>query len=36
MKLKECRMGKLTDMQIKAWIKSGERFEGRTDGGVCI
>jgi len=26
-------MGKLTDMQIKAWIKSGERFEGRTDGG---
>jgi len=26
-------MGKLTDMQIKAWIKAGERFEGRSDGG---
>ncbi|WP_047248868.1 tyrosine-type recombinase/integrase [Chromobacterium subtsugae] len=25
-------MGKLTDMQIKAWIKAGERFEGRGDG----
>jgi hypothetical protein len=25
-------MGKLTDMQIKAWIKAGERFEGRSDG----
>lgn len=22
-------MGKLTDMQIRAWVKSGERFEGR-------
>ena len=21
-------MAKLTDMQIKAWIKAGERFEG--------
>ncbi|MEO5343312.1 MAG: tyrosine-type recombinase/integrase [Gammaproteobacteria bacterium SHHR-1] len=26
-------MGKLTDLQIKAWIKNGERFEGRSDGG---
>ncbi len=26
-------MGKLTDMQIKAWIRAGERFEGRADGG---
>ena len=25
-------MPKLTDMQIRAWIKSGERFEGRADG----
>lgn len=25
-------MGKLTDMQIRAWVKSGERFEGRSDG----
>ncbi|TXH02324.1 MAG: site-specific integrase [Rhodocyclaceae bacterium] len=25
-------MGKLTDIQIRAWIKSGERFEGRSDG----
>lgn len=25
-------MPKLTDMQIRAWIKSGERFEGRSDG----
>ena len=25
-------MAKLTDMQIKAWIKAGERFEGRADG----
>lgn len=25
-------MGKLTDMQIKAWIKAGERFEGKADG----
>lgn len=24
---------KLTDIQIKAWIKTGERFEGRADGG---
>lgn len=26
------KMPKLTDMQIRAWIKSGERFEGRADG----
>ncbi|MCR8999359.1 tyrosine-type recombinase/integrase [Rahnella perminowiae] len=26
-------MGKLTDLQIKAWLKTGERFEGRSDGG---
>ncbi len=26
-------MGKLTDLQIKAWLKAGERFEGRSDGG---
>ena len=25
-------MGKLTDMQIRAWIKADERFEGRADG----
>ncbi|CNJ19042.1 TPA: tyrosine-type recombinase/integrase [Yersinia enterocolitica] len=25
-------MAKLTDMQIRAWIKAGERFEGRADG----
>lgn len=25
-------MGKLNDMQIRAWIKAGERFEGRADG----
>lgn len=25
-------MGKLTDLQIKAWLKAGERFEGRSDG----
>jgi len=25
-------MGKLSDIQIKAWIKAGERFEGRADG----
>lgn len=25
-------MGKLTDVQIRAWMKSGERFEGRGDG----
>ncbi|EDQ2834616.1 tyrosine-type recombinase/integrase [Salmonella enterica] len=25
-------MAKLTDIQIKAWIKAGERFEGRSDG----
>ncbi|BEO35190.1 phage integrase [Serratia marcescens] len=25
-------MGKLTDIQIKAWVKAGERFEGRADG----
>lgn len=26
-------MAKLTDIQIRAWIKAGERFEGRADGG---
>lgn len=26
-------MAKLTDIQIKAWIKKGEHFEGRSDGG---
>jgi len=25
-------MGKLSDIQIRAWIKGGERFEGRADG----
>ncbi len=25
-------MGKLNDMQIRCWIKAGERFEGRSDG----
>ena len=25
-------MGKLTDIQIRAWIKAGERFEQRGDG----
>ena len=25
-------MGKLTDAQIRNWIKEGERFEGRGDG----
>lgn len=25
-------MGQLNDMQIRAWIKAGERFEGRSDG----
>lgn len=25
-------MAKLTDIQIKAWIKKGERFEGKSDG----
>jgi hypothetical protein len=25
-------MGKLTNDAIRAWIKAGERFEGRTDG----
>lgn len=25
-------MGKLTDMEIRAWIKASERFEGRADG----
>lgn len=25
-------MGKLSDIQIRAWIKNGERFEGRGDG----
>ena len=26
-------MGELSDIQIRKWIKSGERFEGRGDGG---
>lgn len=26
-------MGKLTDIEIRGWIKAGERFEGRADGG---
>ncbi|MCL2644385.1 MAG: tyrosine-type recombinase/integrase [Betaproteobacteria bacterium] len=26
-------MSKLTDIQIKGWIKTGERFEGKSDGG---
>lgn len=25
-------MGKLTDMQIREWMKKGERFEGKSDG----
>lgn len=25
-------MGKLSDVQIRAWVKAGERFEGRADG----
>jgi hypothetical protein len=25
-------MAKITDLQIKAWIKNNERFEGRSDG----
>ncbi len=25
-------MGKLTDIQIRAWVKNGEHFEGRSDG----
>ena len=25
-------MGKLNGTQIKAWIKAGQRFEGRSDG----
>lgn len=29
-------MGKLTDVAIRAWIKAGERFEGRTDGGGLV
>lgn len=29
-------MAKLTDLQIRAWIKSGEHFAGRSDGGGCI
>jgi hypothetical protein len=27
---------KTTDMQIRAWIKAGERFEGRADGNGFI
>ena len=30
-------MAKLTDIQIKAWVRNDERFEGRTDGnGLAI
>jgi hypothetical protein len=29
-------MGKLTDVAIRAWIRAGERFEGRTDGGGLV
>ncbi len=30
-------MGKLSDIQIGAWIKAGERFEQRSDGdGLCL
>jgi hypothetical protein len=29
-------MAKLTDIQIRAWIKSGEHFDGRSDGVGCI
>lgn len=29
-------MPKLTDIQIKAWIKKGEHFEGRADGGGLV
>src|SRR3569832_1767900 len=25
-------MGKLTDIEIRNWIRAGERFEGRSDG----
>ena len=25
-------MSKLTDIQIRAWMKTDERFEGRADG----
>ena len=25
-------MGKMTDIQIRAWVKNGENFEGRSDG----
>lgn len=29
-------MGKLSDVQIRAWMKAGERFEGRADGGGLV
>ncbi|WP_275360487.1 hypothetical protein [Xenorhabdus bovienii] len=29
-------MPKLTDKEIRAWIKSGERFEGKADGNGLI
>lgn len=29
-------MSKPTDLQIRAWIKSGEHFAGRSDGVGCI
>lgn len=25
-------MGKLTDLQIRAWVRAGERFQGKSDG----
>jgi len=32
MREQEDGMGKLTDMEIRAWVKAGERFEQRGDG----
>ncbi|MBI5786596.1 MAG: tyrosine-type recombinase/integrase [Rhodocyclales bacterium] len=29
-------MGKLSDVQIRAWMRAGERFEGRADGGGLV
>ncbi|CNL67042.1 phage integrase family site specific recombinase [Yersinia kristensenii] len=29
-------MAKLKDIQIRAWIKAGEHFAGRSDGAGCI
>ena len=33
MRKHENDMNKLNDLQIRGWIKSGERFEGKSDGG---